>query len=243
MTDFIVTLNDVIVLLNTICYGHKVFIWALLPKEIWKTFIYSPGKNYFFGSQVGHQKADLPRVAGHQREVLDIQWNPFNDHIIASASEDTTVKIWRIPSGGLTEDLLDPLVDLRGHQRKVGIIRWHPTANGVIASAAYDLKIIVWNALKAKALCTIEGHRDTIFDLAFNYNGSLLATTSKDKKIRVMSPRTGKILQVIKSYFDQIYFYFFKIQQFLAHNLFIVFYVTCKIVWYLYSIRQKKYYL
>lgn len=87
-------------------------------------------------------------------------------------------------------------MDLRGHQRKVGVIRWHPTANGIIASAAFDFKIIVWNALKAKALCTIEGHRDTIFDLAFNYNGSMMATTSKDKKIRVIDARTGEITQV-----------------------------------------------
>ena len=87
-------------------------------------------------------------------------------------------------------------MDLRGHQRKVGVIRWHPTANGIIASAAFDFKIIVWNALKAKALCTIEGHRDTIFDLAFNYNGSMMATTSKDKKIRVIDARTGEITLV-----------------------------------------------
>lgn len=147
--------------------------------------------------KVGHQRVDSPRVAGHQREILDIQWNPFNDHIIASASEDTTVKIWRIPSGGLTEDLLEPLVDLHGHQRKVGIIRWHPTANGIIASAGFDFKVIVWNALKAKALCTVDGHRDTIFDLAFNYNGSMMATTSKDKKIRVINSHTGKVIQVM----------------------------------------------
>lgn len=145
--------------------------------------------------KVGHQKLGDPRVAGHQREILDIQWNPFNDHIIASASEDCTIKIWRIPSGGLTEDLLEPLVDLRGHQRKVGIVRWHPTANGIIASAAFDFKVIIWNALKAKSLCVIDCHSDTIFDLAFNYDGSRIATTSKDKKIRIVHARTGKLLQ------------------------------------------------
>jgi WD40 repeat protein len=151
----------------------------------------------FLFRKVGHQKLDSPRVAGHQREILDIQWNPFNDHIIASASEDTTVKIWRIPSGGLTEDLLEPLVDLRGHQRKVGLVRWHPTANGILASAAFDFKVIVWNALKAKSLCVIDCHRDTIFDLAFNFDGSRMATTSKDKKIRIVHARTGKVIQVL----------------------------------------------
>ena len=31
------------------------------------------------------------KVVGHRGPVLDIKWNPFNDHVIASASDDATV--------------------------------------------------------------------------------------------------------------------------------------------------------
>ncbi len=34
-----------------------------------------------------------PRVCGHSGRVLDIKWNPFDDHCIASCSEDGTVSI------------------------------------------------------------------------------------------------------------------------------------------------------
>ena len=56
------------------------------------------------------------QVSGHSRQVLDIKWNPFNDNIIASASEDCTVKLWYIPDGGLHEDLTEHLVELQGHR-------------------------------------------------------------------------------------------------------------------------------
>ena len=36
----------------------------------------------------GHAK-----VSGHKGRVLDLQWNPFNENLIASASEDCTVKV------------------------------------------------------------------------------------------------------------------------------------------------------
>ena len=55
-------------------------------------------------------------MSGHSRQVLDIKWNPFNDNIIASASEDCTVKLWYIPDGGLHEDLTEHLVELQGHR-------------------------------------------------------------------------------------------------------------------------------
>ena len=58
------------------------------------------------------------QVSGHSRQVLDIKWNPFNDNIIASASEDCTVKLWYIPDGGLgmASDLTEHLVELQGHR-------------------------------------------------------------------------------------------------------------------------------
>lgn len=73
-------------------------------------------------------------VTGHKGAVLDIAWCPFNDNVIASASEDGVVRVWSIPDGGLTRSLVDPVVELCGHQRKAGIILWHPSANNILLS-------------------------------------------------------------------------------------------------------------
>lgn len=151
--------------------------------------------------QVGRVPIDAPKVTGHGRPVLDIEWNPFNDQEIASSSEDGSIKIWHIPEDGLSMDLDEYLVDLRGHTRKVNIIRWHPCAEGVIASAAHDSEVRIWDIVDDREAATIlKGHPDTIFSLSFNYNGSLLASTCKDKKIRVIDPRAGRLVAVSSSY-------------------------------------------
>lgn len=71
---------------------------------------------------------------GHKAAVLDIQWCPHDDDLIASGSEDCTVKVWQIPNGGLLRNLEEPVADLHGHQRRVGIIVWHPSAQNILLS-------------------------------------------------------------------------------------------------------------
>lgn len=74
---------------------------------------------------------------------------------------------------------------------------WHPSAENVLASAGYDHKIIVWNASSGEQLALLEGyHPDIIYSFSWNYNGSLIATTCKDKKIRVIDPRKNEVISV-----------------------------------------------
>lgn len=170
------------------CAVNPKFIAIVVESSGGGTFLVLPLE------QVGRVPIDAPKVTGHGRPVLDIQWNPFNDQQIASSSEDGSIKIWHIPEDGLSMDLDEYLVDLRGHSRKVNIIRWHPCAEGVIASAAYDNEVRIWDIVDDREAATIlKGHPDTIFSLSFNYNGSLLASTCKDKKIRVIDPRAGRL--------------------------------------------------
>ena len=41
--------------------------------------------------QTGRVDSDTPRVCGHAAALTDIKWNPFDDRVIASCSEDTKV--------------------------------------------------------------------------------------------------------------------------------------------------------
>jgi coronin-1B/1C/6 len=137
---------------------------------------------------------NTPLVAGHKGPVLDIQWNPFNDNVIASASEDAFVRVWEIPDEGLKANLTEPLVELHGHQRRVGLIQWHRSANNVLLSAGADCKIIMWNVGSGEIISSID-HPDLIFHCDFSWDGSRLVTTCKDKKIRVYDPHTGELEQ------------------------------------------------
>ena len=142
----------------------------------------------------GRIDINTPKVSGHRGPVLDLKWNPFNDNEIASCSEDTTIKVWQIGDHGLYENLNDWVVDLHGHQRRVGQIEWHPTAENIMISSGADFQVILWNLEKAEPIRVITCHNDTIQSMSWNRDGSFFATTCKDKKIRLINPRTGAVV-------------------------------------------------
>jgi len=131
-------------------------------------------------------------VCGHKAEVLDLDFHPFNDHLIASASEDCYVKIWQIPEGGLKANMTDAVQTLGGHRRKVGTCDFNPVANNVLATSSIDFEIRVWDIEKGEAKNIVPGHTDIINSVAWSHNGSLLATACKDKKVRIVDPRANK---------------------------------------------------
>ncbi|XP_046436706.1 coronin-2B isoform X2 [Neodiprion pinetum] len=142
----------------------------------------------------GRLDFNASRVTGHTGPVLDIKWNPFNDNVIASCSDDCTIKLWHIPDGGLGRNLTDWLVELQGHKRRVAYIEWHPVAENVLFSAGFDHLIIVWDINSGEAVNIIDRHPDVIYSMSLNRDGSLLATTCKDKKLRVFEPRSGIVV-------------------------------------------------
>ncbi|VDK34859.1 unnamed protein product [Taenia asiatica] len=145
--------------------------------------------------QVGRMPSVLPMVAGHTSAVLDIQWCPHNNDVIASASDDCTVKIWEIPEGGIgNEPLTEPIVTLIGHQRRVYLVVWHPTAQGVIASSGADNMTILWDSGTQSQLISVE-FPNLVTCLSFNYNGSKLAACCKDGITRIVDPRTGRFTE------------------------------------------------
>uniref|UniRef100_A0A8C5MUJ8 Coronin n=1 Tax=Leptobrachium leishanense TaxID=445787 RepID=A0A8C5MUJ8_9ANUR len=105
------------------------------------------------------------------------------------------VRVWEIPDGGLKRNMTDAVLELYGHSRRVGLIEWHPTANNILFSAGYDYKILIWNLDIGDAVKMIDCHTDVILWISFNRDGSLLATACKDKKLRVLEPRSGRVLQ------------------------------------------------
>ncbi|KAM6902509.1 coronin-1C-A isoform 2-T2 [Xenentodon cancila] len=146
-------------------------------------------------NKTGRIDKAYPTVCGHTGPVLDIDWCPHNDLVIASGSEDCTVMVWQIPENGLETPLSEPVVVLEGHSKRVGIVSWHPTARNVLLSAGCDNQVIIWNVGTGEAMINLEDmHPDVIFSVSWSRNGSLLCTACKDKKVRVIDPRKKKIV-------------------------------------------------
>mmetsp|Transcript_8558 Transcript_8558/g.8120 ORF Transcript_8558/g.8120 Transcript_8558/m.8120 type:complete len:449 (-) Transcript_8558:306-1652(-) len=142
-----------------------------------------------------------PLVSGHTGSVLDFDFNPFDDSMFASASEDTTIKLWSIPDDwectdekGLAKagnNLTESLVDLTGHRKKVTLLRFHPTAANVLASTSADYTVKIWDVEKNEVISSFEDFNDLVQDIVWNHNGDRYATSCKDKIVRLMDARTG----------------------------------------------------
>lgn len=143
----------------------------------------------------------LPLARGHSGPVLDTAWSPFDDSIVASAGEDGKIFIWKIEDSlfegwgddGWTPQELSPKTRLNAGGRKVGQVEFHPTASNLLTSASGDHLIRLWdieNGTESPTI-TLKGHGDTIQSLAWNPTGTLLATTCRDKKLRLFDPRAG----------------------------------------------------
>lgn len=145
--------------------------------------------------KTGKFNPDFPLISGHRGSILDFDFNPFHEHLIASASDDTTIKVWGIPEGGLSESCTDPLVDLHGHGRKVTLIKFHPTANNVLASTSADYSVRLWDIEKGGEIVQMGETTESLYqDVAWSYTGSFLATTCKDKFVRLYDARSGDVI-------------------------------------------------
>ncbi|KXJ83210.1 hypothetical protein RP20_CCG008046 [Aedes albopictus] len=173
---------------STFCAVNPKFLAIIVESAGGGAFIVLPH------NKVGRIAADHALVGGHKGPVLDIAWCPHNDNVIASGSEDCVVKVWQIPDGGLTRTITEPVVDLVYHQRRVGLVLWHPSALNVLLTAGSDNLIVIWNVGTGEVLVRIECHPDTIYSACWNWDGSQLVTTCKDKKIRILNPRSGELL-------------------------------------------------
>eukprot|EP00956_Cyclotella_meneghiniana_P019166 scaffold32603_cov68-Cyclotella_meneghiniana.AAC.8 len=155
------------------------------------------------------QAGSTPTLHGHSGAILDFEWNPFDDSMLATASEDTTIKLWSIPeewepidAKGVSKagsDINDSLVDLVGHSKKVNLLRFHPTANNVLMSTSSDYTVKIWDIETAMELSTFRDMSDLCQDIVWDYKGDNFATACKDKAVRFVDARsatlTGKIDQ------------------------------------------------
>ena len=102
------------------------------------------------------------------------------------------MKVWQIPDSGVTRTMTECVVDLVFHQRRVGIVLWHPSAQNVLLSAGSDNNVCIWNVGTGECLLTF-GLPELVLSACWNWDGSEVLFTCKDKKIRRVDPRDGNV--------------------------------------------------
>lgn len=141
--------------------------------------------------KTGRIATNSPLYTGHTGPVLDTDWNPFNDYVVASAGEDGRILIWNIPEGGPTMGGSSWAGEMKGHDRRIVDVAWHPTAEAVLSSVSHDLTVRLWDVTKCTTRQTLTGHPDAALDQSWSLSGDKLVTSCRDKTIRIFDPRSG----------------------------------------------------
>ena len=62
---------------------------------------------------------NVPLIKGHKGAITDLQWSPFEDRLLASSSDDATIKLWFIENEkGITEHVTVPASSMEEHAKK-----------------------------------------------------------------------------------------------------------------------------
>lgn len=130
---------------------------------------------------------------GNTDWVFPVAYSPG---IIASGSNDKTVKIWDTHGNYIQT--------LSGHSDYVCSLAFHP-AGEIIASSSRDNTIKLWNTSTGKCLLTISEHEDWIYSLSFSPDNNLLASGSADKTLRLWDTTTGKQLKTPMEHPDTVW--------------------------------------
>ncbi|MEM1167817.1 MAG: WD40 repeat domain-containing serine/threonine-protein kinase [Cyanobacteria bacterium P01_H01_bin.35] len=123
-------------------------------------------------------------LSGHQKWVCSVAWSN-DDKIVASGSEDETIKLWEVDSGR-------EILTMRGHSGYVNSVAFSPDGK-ILASGSDDKTIRLWEVKTGKLLCILGdwsqgeyfGHSGGVMAIAFHPDGKTLASASKDKNVKV----------------------------------------------------------
>jgi transducin (beta)-like 1 len=218
--------------LATSSVDHSVAIWDMVSARLeqqvqihrapvldvdWQsedTFASSGSDKMIYVFRVGESKP-LRIFYGHQDEVNSIKWDPTGT-LLASGSDDCTVKIWRpirqsgpamapgpkSPDNQSLGSTCDYLVhDYTDHTKEVYTVRWSPGANHYLASASFDATVRVWDPAQTgdASVMTLSRHFGPVFSVAFSPCGHYLASGSSDRNMLIWSLREGgKLIRVLR---------------------------------------------
>lgn len=138
-------------------------------------------------------------VVAHERDINAIACSP-NDKLLATASQDRTVRLWTTPD-------LTLAATLRGHKRGVWNVTFSPTQQ-VLASASGDKTIRLWSTAPGSnyaCLRTFEGHDAPVLAVGFLRKGSQLVSTGADGLLKLWAVQDAECINTMDGHADRVW--------------------------------------
>ncbi|GFS07504.1 coronin [Elysia marginata] len=144
------------------------------------------------------RQSNVPIIQAHGDFVTDFDFSPFDDYLLATGSQDNKVSLWLLPDENDTSvtAISEPVVSLPVFERRVENVLWNPQADGILACTSHtSVKIFDVTGADGKQVYEFSGHGDQIQSVTWQGEGTLMATSCRDKKLRVIDPRSGTVVQ------------------------------------------------
>ncbi|KAI0782224.1 dynein regulator [Abortiporus biennis] len=135
-------------------------------------------------------------LTGHRGQVVKVAFHPtFN--LLASASEDSTVKIWDWETGEFERTL-------KGHTRPVNDVDFDSKGN-LLVTCSSDLFIKIWDVQNEwKNTKTFPGHEHTVSSVRFMPGDQQIVSASRDRTIRIFDVATTHLVRTITGHSDWV---------------------------------------
>ena len=134
---------------------------------------------FIFFSFLYFSFAQQPTILRHGGSVQTVKFSPVDNSLLASAGDDTTIKIWNLQDNTIA-------TTLRGHSRKIHSVAFSPDGT-LLASGSDDWTFRLWDVEAGEHIATLEHiigrNRSAIIEVAFSPDGQLLATAGFDVKL------------------------------------------------------------
>jgi WD40 repeat protein len=135
-------------------------------------------------------------LTGHTDWVNSVSFSP-DGSLLASGSDDKTIKLWRVSDGSLVRTLT-------GHTNRVWSVSFSPDGS-LLASGSWDKTIKLWRVSDGSLVRTLTGHTDWVNSVSFSPDGRLLASGSWDKTIKLWRVSDGSLVRTLTRHPNVVY--------------------------------------
>ncbi|KAI5964454.1 SWD3 [Candida theae] len=138
-------------------------------------------------------------LLGHTKGISDIRFSPINSSVLASCSDDLTIRLWSIhnPSLSSTSQSSTKCIKIfKKHTYHITTIRFNSKGNLLISGSA-DETITIWDVITGKILTTLAAHSDPISSLTLTPDNSIIISASYDGLIRLFDLETYQCLKTL----------------------------------------------